>query len=141
MKKELEQKLYDKYPKLFFQKDLDMKETCMCWGIECPDSWYHIIDIMCQSIQSYIDIYQRFNKDGNWRPTQISFIQIKEKYGQLTVYYSGMDEHIDGIIAMAEELSKNTCAICGNIENIIRTEGWITYLCKSCCNKKGVLYE
>ena len=34
MKKELQDKLYNDFPKIFKQKDLSMKETCMCWGIE-----------------------------------------------------------------------------------------------------------
>jgi len=34
MKVELQQKLYDKYPLLFTDKDADMRTTCMCWGIE-----------------------------------------------------------------------------------------------------------
>lgn len=31
---ELQEKLFEKYPKIFRQKDLSMNETCMCWGIE-----------------------------------------------------------------------------------------------------------
>ena len=30
-----EKELLEKYPKIFLQYDLSMKETCMCWGFEC----------------------------------------------------------------------------------------------------------
>lgn len=55
MKKELQDKLYSKYPKLFGQKDLSMQQTCMCWGIECGDGWYNIIDNACHLLQWHVD--------------------------------------------------------------------------------------
>lgn len=55
MKPELQQKLFKKYPKIFRQKDLPMTETAMCWGIDCGDGWYWLIDNLCHSIQSYCD--------------------------------------------------------------------------------------
>jgi hypothetical protein len=33
MKAELQEKLYTDYPEIFKQKDLDMTQTAMCWGI------------------------------------------------------------------------------------------------------------
>ena len=55
MKQELQDKLYEKYPKLFGQKDQSMYQTCMCWGIETRDGWYNIIDNACNIIQWYVD--------------------------------------------------------------------------------------
>ena len=43
MKKELQDKLFEKYPKLYRQKDLDKTQTAMCWGISCGSGWYNII--------------------------------------------------------------------------------------------------
>ena len=57
MRDELEKKLFDAYPKIFRQKDLDMKQTCMFWGIECGDGWYTLIDVLCKDLQ--------FNTDNN----------------------------------------------------------------------------
>ena len=54
MKKELQDKLYEKYPKLFGQKDLSMRYTAMCWGIETGNGWYNIIDNACRIIQWHI---------------------------------------------------------------------------------------
>jgi hypothetical protein len=44
MKAELQQKLYEKYPKIFVQKDLPMSQTAMCWGIDCGDGWFWLLD-------------------------------------------------------------------------------------------------
>jgi hypothetical protein len=51
MDRELQQKLFDKYPKIFRQKDLSMQETAMCWGIACGNGWYDLIDALCEEIQ------------------------------------------------------------------------------------------
>ena len=40
MKKELEDKLFEKNPKIFRQKELSSQETAMCWGITCGDGWF-----------------------------------------------------------------------------------------------------
>ena len=79
MKTELEDKLYQKYPKIFRQKDLSMKETCMCWGIECGAGWYDLINFLCFHLQ--------FDIDKNNYP-QVEASQVKEKYGGLCFYYS-----------------------------------------------------
>jgi len=55
MNKELQNKLYNKYPKIFRQKDLSMQETCMNWGIDCDDGWFNLLDCLCSNIQRRID--------------------------------------------------------------------------------------
>jgi len=55
MKQELQEKLYNKYPKLFVETKLPMTQTCMCFGLECGSGWYSIIDSMCSLIQHHID--------------------------------------------------------------------------------------
>ena len=126
MKKELEQQLYEKYPKKFADKDKNMQESCMCWGIECPDSWYWLLSQFCGSIQSFID--------SNKKP-QVVATQVKEKYGGLRFYYNGGDDYVAGMIWFAEDLSYSICADCGSTEEVTPTKGWIRYLCKECINK------
>jgi hypothetical protein len=53
MKKELDEKLVAKYPAIFKNRNADMKETCMCWGFECGDGWYWIIDHLCGMIEAH----------------------------------------------------------------------------------------
>jgi hypothetical protein len=54
MNKELEEQLYNKYPKLFKERSLPMTQTCMCWGIECGSGWFDILDRMSSLIQHHI---------------------------------------------------------------------------------------
>jgi len=100
MKKELEQKLYNKFPKLFVQKDLPMTQTAMCWGIDTPDEWYNIIDTACEQIQSMIDN----NKHLSDKFPQIEFTQVKEKFGALCMYYYPSTDYVDGIVDMADAM-------------------------------------
>jgi len=51
MKLELQKQLFDKYPLIFQDKDKSMQETCMCWGIECNDGWYWLLDRLCSNLQ------------------------------------------------------------------------------------------
>jgi hypothetical protein len=92
MKQALQNKLFKAFPKLFAQKDEDMKVTCMCWGIECPDIWYDVIHAACETIQN--------NIDWNKKP-QIEFTQVKEKFGHLCIYCDKHNDFADGVIAMA----------------------------------------
>lgn len=125
MDKILENKLYEKYPKLFRQKDLSMQETCMCWGICVNSGWYWIIDNLCSCIQDYID--------ANHKP-QVEIVQLKEKFGSMRFYVDGADELIRGMIWLAEDLSYNTCEMCGTNTDILHTKGWIKTRCKQCVN-------
>tara|TARA_R110002153_G_scaffold46642_2_gene131713 strand:- start:1695 stop:1805 length:111 start_codon:yes stop_codon:yes gene_type:complete len=33
-----QKEIFEKYPKIFRDKDKPMTETCMCWGLEVPRS-------------------------------------------------------------------------------------------------------
>lgn len=55
MKKELDQKLCEKYPKIFADRGKNMMESCMYWGLAVEEGWYDIIDVLCNSIQQHID--------------------------------------------------------------------------------------
>jgi len=139
MKSENQEKLFKKYPKIFCQKDLSMQETCMCWGIDCGDGWYKILEMLCFQLQ--------FDTDRNNYP-QVEATQVKEKFGGLRFYYIILasdkkdkyrERHcgaIDGMISFTEFLSQETCEICGSMENVIQTKGWIKSLCKNCIKKE-----
>jgi len=120
---ELEKKLFEKYPKIFAQKDESMQRTAMCWGIECGNGWYWLIDNLCDSIQFHID----HNK-----ALQLEATQVKEKFGSLSFYSIGGDELIRGMIWFAQSLSRKICENCGTTKDVKSTKGWIHNLCPSC---------
>ena len=55
MKQELDKLLCEKYPKMMVNRHKGMQETCMCWGFECGDGWFNILDQLMGNIQHHID--------------------------------------------------------------------------------------
>jgi hypothetical protein len=54
MRKELDEALCKKYPEIFQDRHGDMTKTAMCWGFDCGDGWYHIIDAACAQIKNHL---------------------------------------------------------------------------------------
>jgi len=158
VRKELQNKLYASYPKIFAQKDLDMKRTAMCWGISCGDGWYNILEVLCGELQSYVDephrnveLYTRFleeatlNEDDEavkmWEQKlqkakksivpQVEAVQVKEKYGTLRFYTNVYDDRINSLTGFAESMSACTCEDCGS-PGSPDPGGWIKTRCDNC---------
>ena len=55
MKQELDKLLCERYPKMMVNRNKNMQETCMCWGFDCGDGWFNILDQLMGSIQDHID--------------------------------------------------------------------------------------
>ena len=127
MKQELDEQLCKKYPLIFKNRHGDMKETLMCWGFECGDGWYQILDSLCANIQHHID-WQNKNHEKHPVVEQVIAVQIKEKFGGLRFYYDGGDEKIQGMVRMAESWAAHTCEECG-APGKMRNGGWIRTLC------------
>ena len=141
MRQELQNNLFEKYPKIFRQKDLPMSQTCMCWGIETGDGWYDLLDKLCSFLQ--------FHTDHNKYP-QIEATQVKEKYGSLRFYadiiptegykksletnWPRHHEYLTGAIDFAESMSHNICEDCGLPGEINKEGHWKTCLCDKCRN-------
>ena len=153
MRKELDEKLCEKYPKIFRDRNGDMHTTCMCWGFECGDGWYNIIDRLCSAIQNHIDnSYDQIEWAKKWNAKvndpdhewtaivpreeraipepveQVVAIQVKEKFGGLRFYFNGGDSYIDGVVDMAENMSYVTCEVCGNAGKA-ENNGWVRTRC------------
>lgn len=153
MKKELDELLCNTYPAIFVDRRGDMTKTAMCWGFECSDGWYNILNCLCHAITEHIDNSIRsrdwtiqWNKNVNdpeyeWtafvpreeRPIpdiveQVVATQVKEKFGSLRFYYNGGDDYIDGLVRMAELISEHTCEVCGD-KGELSSSGWYKTLC------------
>jgi hypothetical protein len=140
MSPELDKKLCEKYPKIFRDRHAPVTETCMSWGFECGDGWYQILDSLCGQIQSYVDWKNRSVESGykNFEPVeQVVAVQVKEKFGGLRFYYEGGDEHISGMVRMAESWASCTCEQCGK-PGVMRRGGWIRTLCDEHAEGRGI---
>jgi len=95
MNQELQNSLFETYPKIFARRNMSNKHTSMCYGIQCPDRWYTLIDTLCGRIQSYTG-QQEIICEAN---------QVKTKFGGLRFYVTYADAYIKGLISMAEMMS------------------------------------
>jgi len=106
MDEELDEKLCSKYPLIFADRHRSVMETAMCWGFECGNGWYDLIDTLCDTIQHHIDCRKRqrevmLSKIHGDIPEEIPQVvaeQVKEKFGRLRFYYRGGDEYIIALI-------------------------------------------
>lgn len=121
MRKELDDILCQKYPKIFADRGLDIKESCMGWGFSCKDGWFDLIDSLCGSLQLMAD------RGG---APQVVAKQVKEKFGTLRFYYSGGDEVTSGMVIMAQALSARICEVCGAPGALEDNDGWYRVRCK-----------
>ena len=126
MNQELTKKLFDNYPSLFIDKDKPPTQSLLCFGFECGDGWYPIIDALCSVITRHAT---RYNMD-------IKAVQVKEKFAELRFYINSGDDIIWHLIDFATEMSTRTCMRCGNTKTaVLRDEGWWVTLCDECCEK------
>lgn len=166
MSPELEHKLIEKYPVLFRDKDKSPRESLMCFGAECGSGWFNILDNLCGYLTSlqknrsfYLGLKESIkdNNDegfnGSFYCPEIIFMQIKQKYGTLRVYWNfkeienydeiklklkrpeQLDEYIneysdmvENAIDFCEYLSSITCEECG-APGKLYTGGWYMSLC------------
>ena len=121
MRKELDDKLCKKYPKLFAQRRWPMTKTLMCWGFDCGDGWYDLINRLCARLQKHID------ESGCG---QVEVVQVKEKYGAARFYVNAGDEKTWAMIHRAERRSGAVCEECGQPGELAISQGWYKTLCR-----------
>ena len=156
MRRELDEQLCARYPLIFKDRNENMQNTAMCWGLECGDGWYNIIDVLCGLLTSeYRGAKNRYDHFievgvggvlyGTKKVTQEDIdeaktkldeetlkvpvaVQVKEKFGGLRFYVQAATDKHYQYISFAESMSYRTCEECGNPGKTY-TDGWHTTLC------------
>ena len=156
MRRELDEALCAKYPLIFKDRNADMRTTAMCWGLECGDGWYNIIDTLCglltydyRSAKSRYDHLMEVGVGnvlyGTKTVTQEALdeskakldeetlkvpvaVQVKEKFGGLRFYVQAATDKHYQYISFAESMSYRTCEECG-APGKTYTDGWHMTLC------------
>lgn len=62
------------------------------------------------------------------------FVQIKEKFGTLRLYYTvdgRIPDEVDDVVNQMENLSASFCELCG-MHGQLRSGGWLLTLCDKC---------
>ena len=140
MSPELDKKLCEKYPLIFRDRRADKRVTDMCWGFDCGDGWYNIIDALCATLDGW---YKNEVRTREWAikknpeipaPPEVEPVvaaQVKEKFGGLRFYVMSSSDFCFGAIQMAESMSNRTCEVCGS-PGTINYEGWLKCRCDKC---------
>lgn len=136
MKKELQEILFESFPKIFERRLNKTSKFLNREGVNCGDGWFSLIYNLCEVIQSRIDqVNQRYNSSleriendnfeeentvsfGYMPAKQIYVDEIKSKFDGLKFYLHeyDCDAFIIGAIAMAERQSRWVCQHCGEIK-------------------------
>ena len=138
MKKELELKLVEKYPKILCDYGGDMQKTCMHWGMECGDGWYDLLN----------DLLEKLDYISKHSGVQVVADQIKAKFGTLRFYYSTIikkdfnvepivDKIISDIVAAAERQSAYVCENTGKRGFSCSRMGWLKTLSREEAKKEN----
>ena len=127
MNAENTKKLVEAYPILYRQVGGDPKETCMCFGFECGDGWFDIIN----EVSAKLEEVNKAVKDGDYH---ITALQVKEKFGSLRFYVGGANAEQYLWIEEAEMKSETTCESCGK-PGEARGGRWVQTLCDECHKK------
>jgi len=122
--KDTEKEIMDKY-KRFIHPEKPMTECLMCFGFECGEGWFPILDLA----------FHEMNKLE--LPKGFEIIQVKEKYGTLRIYVNNYTDEIDRIIEEAEKNAEVTCELCSARGMLHRRNGWLRTLCPTCAETKG----
>lgn len=120
MDKPLDQHLYETYPELYRDRFGSPTQTLMCWGFECGNGWFPLLD----SISTLLT-----NQCRDQSIASANVIQVKEKFGSLRFYFNGGDAFCEGVVDMAESMSEQLCEICGAPGEINRLNGWLACYC------------
>ena len=124
MSPELDKELCERFPDIMAERHLGAMQTAMCWGFEHGDGWYNLLYTAMYLVDSHLKIQKRIGNEIE----PVVFEQVKEKFGLLTIYHRGGDEYTNGVLRMAEEMSRHVCEECGNVGYPTAT-GWIRTLC------------
>lgn len=158
MREELDSALCEKFPLIFKNRYASAQSTAMCWGFECGDGWYDLLESTCELLywpyQQAVEAYEQERLEEGTVPypgadlvTAVDVerkrllmaeaarkipvaMQVKEKYGTLRFYVSGGDERAQAILEFAEYHSSKVCEICG-ARGQVRGEGWLTTRCEA----------
>jgi hypothetical protein len=84
---------------------------------QCADGWFDLIDTACHLISHRLKSHP---------DVAFNLLQIKEKFGTMSFYYSGGDEYIRGVVNHAMAMSGHICEISGDAGTThITSRGWI----------------
>lgn len=133
----------EKYPFLRFKDNRcypwqNTEEIESCWMFNLPVGWQISFGVqMCDELMAALGKYA----------DDFIIIQLKEKYNSIRLYWDWADKDyideeskemnaindmIDNIIHKYDEISYNTCVVCGKPATKYTKSGWLQGYCSEC---------
>jgi ferredoxin len=130
MRQELHDLLCHRYQEIFRDRHGDPTETAMCWGFQCGDGWFDIIDGLCAEITRQV-------KAGTMPP--VVAMQVKEKSGYLRFYIRdhfnrAANPQVHRLIEIAQQQAERTCQQCGRPVELTDAQRWAA-MCPACAGE------
>lgn len=97
-----------------------LENNLMFFWIDCWDWWDVLLNSLFEVIEEHLRLYPELN---------FQFIQIKEKYGSLMLYYDWDDDYINNLCTNVEMLSQHICETCWDVWEIRHNLPWYKCLC------------
>lgn len=99
-------------------------EALARWGIEIHAGWRSIMERLLQRLEAEIAAQPADHRD------RFRIVQIKEKFGRLTVYLeSEATPEMRAALQDAEEMSIATCEVCGAPGRLAECKAWWAARC------------
>ena len=129
MSPEKEKALKKLAPNLFYGSDEPGASSTpsVMFGCECGDGWYNILSYALEKISKLA--YEYIPEECLEMPS-FKIVQIKEKYGTLSIYMSQETSEMDQIIRLAETASSVTCEECGKSGQLRDKNHWYYTSCE-----------
>lgn len=117
-------------------ENINLQEPIDLFGYECGEGWLPLIKEAEGWIKEFNDAHgdEYVEKYGE----KLKFVQVKEKFGTLTIYCNFYPEDLHKRLIELENRSAKICEICGETEGTEckSSHGWIYTLCPECRRKE-----
>lgn len=131
MQAELQDILYRRYPAVFADRDLPPTASLMCFGAECGDGWWPLLDALCAVLT------ERERFDGE----VCRAVQVKEKYGSLCFYTGPADDFERAAVSFAETFSNRVCEVIGTPGRPAKQGGWLRTVSPAVARRQGYEWQ
>lgn len=123
MNDELQARLLERFPWTEAQDDNGIGQGYLapCF---CGDGWFQLIWSMFEEFESL------YSERG--LVIDLVVVQVYEKYAGMHMDYQGGISGVDNIVDKYENLSEETCEVCGSLGEIRKIGDWLSALCDGC---------
>ncbi len=131
MNKELQERLFTGFPKLYADRNASLQVSLMAFGFEVGDGWFDLLWRLSETLEGIIN--QLPSSDCLPRA-----LQVKEKFGTLCFYMTDETDEMERAIQRAEDESSRTCEECGQ-PGQLRGRSWVVTMCATCYSHRTLV--